>query len=107
MAADRCWKSPPATAASASASSESGSGLARIHQPDRFQHHVAADRQRLRTELVYRVLWAVPEDIVVTVVEVDDVHCRHSELQKRHVVVLNAGLVLVEVRLVAQVGGDR
>src|ERR1019366_2552518 len=100
MAADHCWKSPPATAASASASSESGSGLASIHQSNGFQHHIATNRQRLRTELVHRVLRSVPEDIVVTVVEVDDVNRRHVDLQKRHVVVFDWRLVLVEMRLV-------
>ncbi len=48
------------------------------------------DRQRLRAQLVQRVLDAVVIDIVVAVIQVDDVHRGHANLQEREMVIVDA-----------------
>src|SRR5580704_2964515 len=74
-----------------------------IHEPNRLQNYVAANRQRLRAQLVDRILHRVMEDVVVAIVQIDNVHRRNANLHEWQVIVLNASLVSVEVRLVAQV----
>jgi len=43
-----------------------------------FQHHAPHNLQALGTELVCGVLCGVPEDIVITVIEVDQIGAWHS-----------------------------
>ncbi len=52
--------------------------LTLVEQPDRLQKHIAHDGKALRAQLIHGVLRSVPERILVSVIEIDNVGARHA-----------------------------
>src|SRR5579859_7431955 len=77
----------------------------RIHfvkDADGFQHYAANDLQALRAEFVDRILRTVPENVVVSIGEVDKVGRRHAPLQERKVIIADLILAREKMGLISQ-----
>src|SRR6266487_1901777 len=60
-----------------------------VQQSHGFKGHSSDDGQALGTELVNSVLRAVPEDVVVPIVQVNQVSGRYAVLEERNMIVAN------------------
>src|SRR6266536_2064244 len=60
-----------------------------VQQSHGFKGHSSDDGQALGTELVNSVLRAVPEDVVVAIVQVNQVSGRYAALEERNMIVAN------------------
>ena len=54
-----------------------------------FQHGLAYDLQALRAEFIDCILRRVPEDVVVTVVEVDQIDAGNAPFDEREMIVVH------------------
>src|SRR5271166_2198502 len=81
-------------------------GRQRIHliqNRNSFQNRPADDFQALRAQLVDGILRGVPEDIVVTIIEVNQVGRGHASFYERNVIVTYARQgTCKKVRLIAE-----
>src|ERR1700723_1845686 len=73
-----------------------------VEDANGFEDHVADDFQALGTQLVYCILRRVPEDVVVTIVKIDQIGRRDTSLHERNVIIANLVLACEKVRLVTK-----
>src|SRR6266446_7316131 len=71
-----------------------------------FEDRIAYDFEAFGTQFVHGVLRAVPEDIVIAVIEVDDVGAGDTSIDEGNVIIFDGALLGVEVRLVASALGS-
>src|SRR5260370_4441109 len=78
--------------------------LSLIQQPHGFERNRANDLQALRTKLVYRVLRSVPEDVVITILQIDQISTGHAPLHERRMIISDFIVSGVKIRLISELG---
>src|ERR1700681_2325035 len=79
--------------------------LFRVEQSNCLQNDAAYDVQALRAKFIYRILWCVPQDVVVAVGEVDEVSGGHTSLHEGKMIVADLVVTRKKMGLITQARG--
>src|SRR5580765_4659828 len=79
--------------------------LTGIEQPYRLQNNGTCDLQTVWAELLYGVLWSVPEHVVISIVEINQIRTGDSTLYERRMVIVSGDFAGKKMGLIAECRG--